>query len=113
MRVKRGDRVQHAHDAILVGLGSARSAAIDGSEVTFDEAFPMEAGRLYAFMARDKNETLHTVPIITTPGEWSTVTLADGMPRELEVGDLIALCEADRNTQDLLGNRRGTGEARA
>src|SRR5690625_5892575 len=89
MRVKRGDRVQHAHDAILVGLGSARIAAIDGSEVTFDEAFPMEAGKLYAFMAREKTATLHTVPIITTPGEWRTVTLAVGIPSEIEVGELI------------------------
>src|SRR5690625_7477290 len=37
IRVKRGDRVQHAHDAILVGLGSARIAAIDGSEVRSEE----------------------------------------------------------------------------
>ena len=112
MRVKRGDRVQHAHDAILVGLGSARIAAIDGSEVTFDEAFPMEAGKLYAFMARDKTATLHTVPIITTPGEWSTVTLADGMPSEIEVGDLIAFGEADRITQDLIVKSIEPGEER-
>lgn len=112
MRVKRGDRVQHAHDAILVGLGSARIAAIDGSDVTFDEAFPMEAGKAYAFMARDKTATLHTVPIITTPGEWSTVTLADGLPSEIEVGDLITFGEADRITQDLIVKSIEPGEER-
>src|SRR5690625_6784648 len=96
MRVKRGDRVQHAHDAILVGLGSARIAAIDGSEVTFDEAFPMEAGKLYAFMSRGKTATLHPVPIITTHGEESTVTLADGMPWGVGGGGLIEFRRWDR-----------------
>lgn len=102
----RGGRVGHAHDAILVGLGSARITMIQpaGADqlVSFDQTYEMAAGKPYGIEIRDKNAEVYAVPVVGNPGVWDTVTVPDGLPVGVAIGDLVGFGEIGKISQDLI-----------
>src|SRR5699024_7059055 len=102
----RGARVGHAHDAIKVGLGSARITMIQpaGNDqlVSFDQTYEMAAGRPYGIEIRDKNAETYAVPVVSNPGVWDTVTVPDGLPVGVAIGDLVGFGEIGKISQDLI-----------
>lgn len=102
----RGGRVGHAHDAILVGLGSARITMIQSAGndqlVSFDQTYEMAAGKNYGIEVRDQNAEVYAVPVVTNPGVWDTVTVIDGLPVGVAIGDLVAFGEINEISQDLI-----------
>ena len=105
----RGDLVALQHDALSVGIGTARVAAIATSggnvtSVTFDQAFSLTTGTTYGFRARrvvsgDQRTDLYQV-VTPGTGEYATLTMASPptIANGPAVGDLIAFGEYDTET---------------
>lgn len=89
-----GDRVAQTHEAILVGLGSARITEIHGSDITFDQTFEMAAGTSYYLQIRDSNADVFTITVATEPGLNWTVTATQPIPSTVGSGDLVAFGDA-------------------
>lgn len=99
---QRGKVVRFQHDAILVGLGAGRIKAIDGADVTLDEAFVIEGGKTYQLRIRKDDATSSLSTVTTGAGTWNTLTLDGGVPAGVQVGDLAAFGESGKVTLDLL-----------
>lgn len=110
LNVTRGDRVQVQHDVILAGLLTARikTVTLNGSseatDITFDEPLIMGAGIQYAARIRRADGVQVVQQLVTTVGEWSTVTFttpiaAGSVPA---VGDLVSFGELGRETIDCI-----------
>lgn len=92
LRFRRGDRVRITHDILLVGLAAGRVKEVAGLDLTLDTVLTMESGTTYVLRIQkdDGQSALRT--LITTVGEYSTVTLVDdGSPSlTIDPGDLFA-----------------------
>ncbi len=105
----RGDRIDVAHDAILVGLaqGRIKVVQVDGggaaTGVTLDELMTMELGKTYALIVRPPDVDPVTRAVNTVPGETDTVVFATTIPPgTIAVGDLAAFGETDRVTAEMI-----------
>ena len=103
------DLVRLATDTIGVGTGFGRikSLAGDGGSITaitLDAAAAFEAGKSYACQIRTTGTGVLTLPVVTSPGETATLTLASPIADTdgPAIGDLVVFGEAGRETIDLL-----------
>ena len=105
----RGDLVALQYDAISVGMGAARVAAIATSggnvtSVTFDQAFTLATGTTYGFRARRVVSGAQTTTLyqVVTPGDGQYATLSLASPPLIAngpaVGDLISFGQYDTET---------------
>ena len=94
--VTEGDRIQLAHDVILVGLGSARITAITDngstvSAITVDDQMPMSDTGIYAVRIRHADGTTHVHAVQRVVGYSTTLTFT--IPFDIveipSIGDLV------------------------
>lgn len=98
----RGDRVRVTHDAMLIGLASARVKAIAGQVVTLDETVTIEAAKTYGvtFRVVDATRSIErAVDAAMTPGDYTQLTLVGDLSL-VAAGDLCAFGETGQETSD-------------
>ncbi|EJN15682.1 hypothetical protein PMI42_00699 [Bradyrhizobium sp. YR681] len=98
----RGDRVRVTHDAMLIGLASARVKAISGQMVTLDEVVTVEAGKTYGITFRVVDATRsieRAVDPSTVAGDYTQLELVGDLSL-VAVGDLCAFGETGQETSD-------------
>lgn len=108
LNVTRGDRVRLQQDVILAGLLSARikSVTLDGggnaTDLSFDEPFDMADGTSYAARIRRADGTQVVQQIVTTAGEWTSVTFTTPIAaaNAPAIGDLVTFGELGHETID-------------
>jgi hypothetical protein len=98
---RRGDRIRVNHDVPLWGIAAGRVLAIDGRELTLDEAVALQAGHTYEVRARRSDGSSNLYSVQTVAGESQTLTLlgSDSMPA---VGDLVMVGETGQETVSLV-----------
>lgn len=93
----RGDRVRISHDAILVGLGYGRVAAVAAGSpdiVALDDVVVMSASENYAIRFRLADGTTLTRTVVTSAGTWAELSLG-GSGDLPAVGDLYTFGPTD------------------
>lgn len=98
----RGDRVRVTHDAMLIGLASARVKAIAGQVVTLDETVTIESGKTYGitFRVADAARSIErAVDPSTIAGDYNQLTLVGDLSL-VAAGDLCAFGETGQETSD-------------
>lgn len=96
-RFTRGDTVLLAHDVMLVGIGSARIRAINGSELTLDHDFTLETSTDYVARVQVTDTgSLELRTVTSSAGTTNVIELND--VTGLAVDDLVTIGESDRET---------------
>lgn len=98
----RGDRVRVTHDAMLIGLASARVKAVAGQVVTLDETVTIEAGKTYGITFRvvDTARSIErAVDPSTVAGDYTQLTLVGDLSL-VAAGNLCAFGETGQETAD-------------
>jgi hypothetical protein len=109
LRHTRGDRVIINHATLSVGVGSGRirSITVEGGYITavaFDDIFPMETGKNYAFRYWTAAGVDGTASVVTVIGDNTSVTLSPAIPTStgLGAGDLCSFGETDDESIDVI-----------
>ena len=118
--VRRGSKVRHSHDVMLVGSGWGRvKSVITGNAeadpptdplktygVTLDDSVVMEPGKTYAcrFRLADEENTSLLVPVVAEVGETKILTFTSPVPTDEgpQVDDLAMFGEAGKETIECL-----------
>lgn len=98
----RGDRVRVTHDAMLIGLASARVKAIAGQFVTLDETVTVEDGKTYGVTVRviDAARSIErALSAEMTAGDYNVLELVGDLSL-VAAGDLCAFGETGRETSN-------------
>lgn len=113
LRCTRGDMIRFQHDAILVGLGAARIVSLRMEEsggiigLGLNDAMTMAEGKNYAVRIRQANGVQVYKPIVTMPGDQTTVFFTQALtvsdPDDAPaIGDMVSFGEAGVETMQLL-----------
>jgi len=95
-----GDRIELAHDVLLIGLAYGRVKAISGQVVTLDEICTVDVGKTYGLtfrVADDTRSVTRAVAVSTTAGEYTQLTLVGDLSL-IEVGNLFVFGETNQIT---------------
>jgi len=105
----RGDLIRFTHDVPMFGLmsGRVKSLITSGANITdivFDAAMPMAAGKNYSMRFRKSDGSSLVVFVVTNAGDQTTLTLTTPLSISTgpEVGDLALFGETGQESAELI-----------
>lgn len=111
LRCSLGDRVQLAHDVMVVGQTQGRIVSASGTQVELDEEVHIELGKTYQLRVRHQNgtQTVRTVTGEFGIGFWHIVlgNFADGLTKP---GDLFLFGESGLESAPMIVKRIEPGD---
>jgi hypothetical protein len=87
-----GDQIYFQHEAIAVGIGSARVIAVDANQVQLDTSFPSDIGTNYAIQFRNMDGSIFVAAVTSQgSGSYNTFTFTAGPLGEVPDVDALSV----------------------